>query len=116
MVHCAAVQPHGEAGIDGIAIWATNSMSAHHSQRAQVLMFAREVPHLHDAWVAHPISLRSSRVQPFLVIRPRVLSCLTILCLQDFFSVEAFADFWRQLLATYTTPEGLETPTYTVLR
>jgi hypothetical protein len=34
---------------------------------------------------------------------------------QDFFSVEGFLDFFKQLLAFYTTPD-LETPTYSVLR
>ncbi len=34
---------------------------------------------------------------------------------QRFFSPAAFADFFRQLLATYTVPD-LEQPTYTVLR
>lgn len=35
---------------------------------------------------------------------------------QEFFSVEAFGDFFRQLLTFYTTPRGLETPKYTILR
>lgn len=35
---------------------------------------------------------------------------------QEFFSFEAFADFWRQLLSTRTVPAGLETPDFTTLR
>lgn len=34
---------------------------------------------------------------------------------QQFFSFEAFGDFWKQLLQTYTTP-ALQTPDYTLLR
>ncbi len=34
---------------------------------------------------------------------------------QEFFSVEAFADFWKQLLQFYRTPQ-LESPQYTVLK
>lgn len=35
---------------------------------------------------------------------------------QTFFSLEGFLDFFRQLLALHRTPEGLETPPYTVLK
>lgn len=34
---------------------------------------------------------------------------------QNFFSLEAFGDFWKQMLQTYTTP-SLDTPQYTLLR
>lgn len=34
---------------------------------------------------------------------------------QEFFSLEGFADFFKQLLAPYTTPE-LQTPEYMVLK
>jgi hypothetical protein len=34
---------------------------------------------------------------------------------QKFFSWEAFGDFWKQLLSTFTTP-ALESPKYTLLK
>jgi uncharacterized membrane protein len=34
---------------------------------------------------------------------------------QQFFSWEAFGDFWKQLLQTFTTP-ALESPSYTLLK
>ncbi len=35
--------------------------------------------------------------------------------MQEFFSIEAFIDFFKQLLSFYATP-SLETPQYTILR
>eukprot|EP00798_Chlamydomonas_sp_ICE-L_P004952 gene4952-34731_t len=35
---------------------------------------------------------------------------------QEYFSFEAFGDFFKQLLQPYTTPRGLDTPKYKVLR
>jgi uncharacterized membrane protein len=34
---------------------------------------------------------------------------------QQFFSWEAFGDFWKQMLQTFTTP-ALESPKYTLLK
>ena len=50
-----------------------------------------------------------------LTARPALRATHALLRPKEFFSIEGFVDFFKQLLAFYATP-SLETPAYTILR